>query len=100
MCKCDLQNTFHQLTQKLTNVTPASITTLRNKDLYGKNAWIIGWTPGQNGRGRFLNKAKVQILTPTQCTQRYQSITNKGYKTRLGELCTAADLHTLATAVS
>lgn len=81
-------------------VAPAKITTLRNTDLYGKKATIIGWITGPIGKGRYLHKAEVKILTPMECGQRHQLLTNLPYRDEMGTLCTAAKPYALNTRVS
>lgn len=84
----------------MTGVTVANITTLRNDDLYGKNATLVGWNVERDGDARFLRKANVQILTTTQCQERFQLLTNRPSEVPEGNLCTAADPFTISTEVS
>lgn len=83
----------------VTGITPANISTLRIKDLYGKNATLVGWDNEPDGRTRYLRQAKVKILTAMNCKLRTEIITNMIVHIPEGHFCTAADLFVLSTDV-
>lgn len=91
---------IYQLRRPVVGVTPANITTLRAADLYGRNARMIGWAAGKDGKRRFLKQAMVKILTTADCEKRFELLTGFSIPVPEGTLCSAADPFALSTQVS